>query len=173
MAIKGNAYPKTSWAFQERPVTSAKLNTWDDRIEAALELAFFYLSHAWGGGDGVIRGAATDDLKVVATSPASLSVSVKPGYAFVSKMPYRLSAATQSADFAAPATNPRIDLVQARLATWDVSVKQGLESATPVAPAVDTDAIPLAQIYLRVGMSSVKDADDTVNGYVIDARNFL
>ena len=173
MAIKGNAYTKTTWAFEERPVASSKLNTWDDRIEAALELVFFYLAHAWGGGDGVIRGAATDDLKVKATSPSGLSVEVQPGYAFISKMPYRLSAATLTPDFAAPTTNPRIDLVQARLNTWDISVKQGTESATPTAPTADADAIPLAEVYLRVGMTSVEDADDAVNGYISDARPFV
>ena len=32
MAIRGQMYIKTAWAFQERPVASAKLNLWDDRI---------------------------------------------------------------------------------------------------------------------------------------------
>ena len=57
MAIRGKSFIKTSWAFQERPVASAKLNTWDDRIEAALELLMNLVSLAWGGGDGVLRNA--------------------------------------------------------------------------------------------------------------------
>jgi len=173
MAVKGNAYTKTSWAFEERPVASAKLNMWDDRIETALELLHFLLAQAWGGGDGVVRGAATDDLKVVAQNPVSLSVLVQPGYAFIQKFPYRLDIATQTVDVTAPTTNPRIDLVQARLDTWDINIKQGTESATPVAPTPDTNAIPLAELYLRTGMTSIKDTDDTTNGYITDARTFL
>lgn len=173
MPIKGNAYTKTSWAFQERPVASAKLNTWDDRIEQALELAHKLLALAWGGGDGVIRNATADDLLVQATSPESLAVFVEPGYAFISSLPYQLAAQTQTADITAPSANPRIDLVQARLETWDVSVKQGVEAASPSAPSADADAIALAQLFLRPGMTSIKDTDDSINGYIIDARTFL
>lgn len=73
----------------------------------------------------------------------------------------------------APSVNPRIDLVQARLGTWDVSVKQGTEAASPVAPVADADAIPIAHLFLRVGMSSIKNVDDATNGYIIDARTYL
>lgn len=173
MAIKGKAYAKTTWAFEERPVASSKLNTWDDRIEAAFELVHFLLAQAWGGGDGVIRGATVDDLKVVALAPPSLSVQVQPGYAFIARFPYKLANAAQTAAVAAPAANPRIDLVQARLDSWDVSLKPGTESASPVAPAADTNCIALARLYLRAGMTSIKNSDDGVNGYIIDARKFV
>ncbi len=173
MSIKGNAYTKTNWSFQERPVASAKLNTWDDRIETALELAHYLLSLAWGGGDGVIRGAAPNDLRVVATSPVGLSVLVDPGYAFISGFPYRLATQTESGDVTPPASNPRIDLVQARIETWDISIKEGVEAASPSAPSADTDAIALARLHLRVGMTSIKDTDDATNGYIVDARTFL
>ena len=86
---------------------------------------------------------------------------------------YRLSAATQSATIAAPAANPRRDLVQARLATWDVSVKTGTEAASPSLPSVDTDCIALAELYCKPGMTSIKDTSDGTNGYIIDARQFL
>jgi hypothetical protein len=173
MAIKGNAYLKTTWAFQERPVSSGKLNAWDDRIEAALELAFWLLNLAWGGGSGVLRGATAEDLKVLATTPPGMSVAVQPGYAFINKSPYKLANATETAAVAAPAGNPRIDLVQARVLTWDVSVKNGTEASSPVAPSADADCIALARIYCRVGMTSIQDSDDGVNGYVIDARAFI
>ena len=172
MAIKGNAYTKTTWNFEERPVASSKLNTWDDRLEGALELAFNLLSQLWGGGDGVIR-AMDSELAVEATSPESLSVEVQPGYAFISQMPYRLAAATQTADVTVPTTNPRIDIVQARLATWDISIKEGTEAASPTAPTPDTDTIVLAELYLRTTMTTIKTIDDTTNGYITDARNFV
>lgn len=173
MAVKGNGYTKTTWAFEERPVASAKLNTWDDRIEASLELVHFLLSQAWGGGDGVVRGATADDLKVLAVSPPGLSVEVQPGYSFVSNFPYKLTVATQTPDVVAPISDPRLDLVQAALDSWTVSIKTGTEAPSPSAPSPDVDAIALAHLYLRPGMTSIKDSDDTTNGYVIDVRAFL
>lgn len=173
MAIKGKGYTKTTWAFEERPVASSKLNTWDDRIETALELIHFLLSLAWGGGDGVVRAATENDLKVMATSPPSLSVEVYPGYAFISNFPYKLANTTQTGDVTPPTANPRIDLVQARLDSWDVSIKTGTEAPSPDAPNPDSDCLPLAELYLRVGMTSIKNTDDSVNGYITDARTFL
>ena len=93
--------------------------------------------------------------------------------AFVSSSAYKLAAQTQTADVTAPVSNPRIDLVQARLDEWDISIKTGTESATPTAPLADADAIPLAQLYLRPAMTSIKDADDATNGYIINSRAFL
>jgi len=173
MAIKGRSYLKTSWAFEERPVASSKLNTWDDRIESALELAYFLLSQAWGGGDGVIRKASVDDLTVSAKATPGMSVEVAPGYAFISGFPYHLALLAETIEVTAPTTDPRIDLVQARLDNWDVSVVSGVEAVSPVAPSPDTDSVALGELYLRPGMSSIKDADDATNGFIIDARPFI
>ncbi len=173
MAVKGYGYTKTTWAFEERPVTSSKLNVWDDRMEAAIELVHFLLNQAWGGGSGVVRGATDHDLETVATSSPGLSVEVKPGYAFIAQFPYKLDTTTETADVTPPTSQPRIDLVQARLATWDVGIKTGTEAASPEAPAPDEDCIALAELYLRVGMTSIKDEDDGTNGYITDARQFL
>ncbi len=173
MAIKGLSYSKTSWSFEERPVGSSKLNLWDDRIEAALELLSFLMLQQWGGQSGVLRRSPADDLAVKATSPVSLIIEIRPGYAFINSYAYRLSATTQSASIAVPTTNPRRDLVQARLATWDVSVKTGTEAASPALPSADTDCIALAELYCKPGMTSIKDTSDGTNGYIIDARKFL
>jgi hypothetical protein len=173
VAIKGLSYAKTSWVFEERPVSSSKLNQWDDRIESALETAFFLLNQAWGGGSGVLRGVGPGELGVSATAPESLAVSVAPGYAFIDAFPFRLKAATNTAAIAPPLTEGRIDLVQADLATWSMTVKEGVEGASPSVPAVDAGAIALAELVLRPGMASIKDLDDGVNGYVVDVRAFL
>lgn len=173
MAIQGLSYSKTSWAFEERPVSSAKLNQWDDRIEAGLELAFFLLNQAWGGGEGVIRGVPAGALIVAATSPSGLSVTVAPGYAFIAGYPFRLASAVETVAIAPPATHGRIDLVQADLATWSVTVKTGTESATPAAPDVSNGALALAELVLRPGMTSIEDTDDSINGYVVDVRAFV
>lgn len=173
MTIQGKAYVKTQWAFRERPVASAKLNAWDDRIEAAFELVHFLLSQAWGGGDGVIRRAAAEDLAVVPANPPEASVIVRPGYAFISRMPYRLAEDTPTAGIAAPVSQPRIDLVEARLTEWDIAVVKGAEAAEPEAPAGGEDAIALAELYLRPGMNAIHEEDDGTNGYIIDIRRFL
>lgn len=102
-----------------------------------------------------------------------MSVTVKPGYAFVSKMPFKLASSTDTPAFTAPTAHPRIDLVQARLDTWGITVKTGLEAASPSVPAADTDCIVLAHIYLRPGMTAITNTDDTTNGYLTDARTFL
>jgi len=173
MAIKGLAYSKTTWAFQERPVSSSKLNTWDDRIEAALELLHFLVAHAWGGGDGVIRHATEHDLAVVATAPPSLRATVQPGYAFISRFAYKLAEPTDIPEVTPPASQPRRDLVVARLATWDVAVIEGTEAPSPETPDPDPDTIPLAVLHLRPGMTSLKDTDDSINGYILDQRTFV
>ncbi len=173
MAIKGLAYIKTQWNFQERPVASSKLNNWDDQIEQSLELLNEILSLAWGGGDGVLRNAAEKDVKVEANSPQDMTVIVRSGRAFISKFLYKLASDITSPPLTEPTTNPRIDLIQATLSNWSISVKEGTEEATPSPPSPDADAIPLAEIYLRVGMASIKDVDDGTNGYITDVRTFL
>ena len=69
----------------------------------------------------------------------------------------------------APTGDPRIDIVQ--ISRYDVvSIKTGSESGSPSAPAVDANCMKLAEIYCRVGMTSVKDTDDSTNGYITDSR---
>jgi len=173
MAVKGRGYTKTTWILEERPVTSSKLNSWDDRIEAALELVHYLLSQAWGGGDGVLRGATDHDLDTHATDPTSLSVIVEPGYAFIARFAFKLDEAVRTAAVVAPTAHPRIDLVQARLTGWDVIVRTGQETPSPSVPAPDTVCIALAELHLRPGMTCIKDENDGTNGYVVNARRFL
>lgn len=173
MAMQGLAYLKTTWAFEERPVASLKLNMWDDRIEAALELIFFLLNQNWGGGNGVIQGATTDDLCVKALAVPGFYVQVKPGYGFISKFPYKLTQTMDTATITPPATHNRIDLVEACLDTWSVHIKTGNETQSPAAPSPSANCIALAHLYLRPGMTCIKDADDQTNGYIIDARTLL
>ncbi|MFP4502226.1 MAG: hypothetical protein ACLFTT_14590 [Candidatus Hydrogenedentota bacterium] len=172
MAFKGPAYLKTTWAFEERPVASAKLNTWDDRIEGALELVFLFISQSWRNEDGILRGAASN-LAVQATATPGLAVTVAPGYALIGGFPYQLTDPTETVDVIPPSTEDRVDLVQARLDTWGVSIKTGIEAAEPAAPTPGSDCIALAELYLRPGMTAIKNADDATNGYITDARTFL
>jgi len=173
MPIQGPAYIKTSWAFEERPVASAKLNTWDDRIEAALELLFFLVHQSLGGGDGVLGGATPDDLAVEPSSTPDMRVLVQPGYAFIGPMPFKLAAATPTPVFSAPVSFDRIDLVQAALDGWSITVKSGIEAGSPLAPPPDAGCLVLAEVYLRPGMGSIQPSDDSTNGYITDMRVFL
>ena len=170
MALKGHAYVRTPWAYQERPVASAKLNLWDDRIAAALEMAYVLINMTGGGADGVVAGLTAGDLEVTPAQPTGLTVVVQPGWAFISRMPYRLDEPFETAPVTPPVSQPRMDLVQARLADWDVTIKSGTESDTPSAPAADADCMPLAHVYLRPGMTSIRATDDAINGYLIDVR---
>lgn len=102
-----------------------------------------------------------------------MRTEVRPGYAFISKCPFKLAQSVNTAVITAPTTQNRIDLVQAHLGDWSINVKQGTEAASPTAPSADDDCIALAQLHLRPGMSSIKDTDDSTNGYITDVRNLL
>ena len=172
MAMKGKGYLKTTWAFQERPVASAKLNDWDDRIESALVLLHYLLNQVWGGGDGVLRNAA-DELEVQAAEPAGLSVTVHPGYAFIGRFAYALTESMAAPSVQPPSGQPRIDLVVAELGGWTAGVVTGEEDADPEPPEPPQETLPLAELYLRPGMNHIANEDDGNNGYIIDVRTFL
>ncbi|HDP34126.1 MAG TPA: hypothetical protein ENN29_03335 [Candidatus Hydrogenedentes bacterium] len=169
MSEKGKAYLRTRWEYGERPVASAKMNGWDDRIAYALELAYRLINEAFGGGDGAL-GDALDGLQVVALTPPAPAVKVLPGYAFISGMPFAMEEAVELLPVVAPSADQRIDLVQARLSDWTYVIKEGEEDAAPPPPDADEDCLPLALLHLRVGMASIKNSDDGVNGYIEDAR---
>ena len=124
---------------------------------------------AWlGERNGVVQDGG---LQVEETGTPDLYVNVSPGFATVSGDFVALWDSTAVA-VAAPITNPRIDLIQIDQA-GNVEKKTGAENALPVAPTVDADALELAQVYCRVGMTSVKDADDASNGYITQTQVYL
>ena len=141
-------------------------------VKSVLEKATYLLSLMQGGGDGVMRNDALSFLKVVAQSTPDMTVQVSVGAGFVSNRHVVQLTAEDTAAISAPTTNPRIDLVQ--IDQYDtVSIKTGSESATPSAPSADSGAMGLATIYCRVGMTVIKDTDDTSNGYLTDVRAYV
>ena len=123
-----------------------------------------------GAADGVFR-RPLPALEVVAQGTPDMTVKVQSGSGIVSATGVVLSADTNTATLVAPVSNPRIDLVQISKLNV-ISVKGGAEAGSPSSPTVDTDNIELAEIYHRVGETSIKDADDASNGYITDTRSF-
>ena len=75
-------------------------------------------------------------------------------------------AGDDSPEFTAPAANPRIDVLSLSSAGALVRT-EGTEAGSPTMPAVPAGNIPICSVYNRVGQTSVKDIDDSTNGYVL------
>lgn len=143
------------------------------RLNTAVVDGLYLVSLSWGGGDGVVRDAQTATyLKVAAVSGTPvMRVTVAPGFGLIAHDYERVRALWTSALIVAPSTNPRIDLVELTL-NVGVVVKTGTEAGSPSAPALDANSIALGEVYCRVGMTNIKDADDSTNGYITDRRAF-
>lgn len=115
------------------------------------------------------------DLKIAraeAESPSpSMRVYVHPSYGHsmrVDAMSPLFWAGGYTSTLSAPSTNPRYDLVYiVPSGSGSLGVVTGSENASPVIPAVPDEAIPVAVLYMRVGMTSIKNVDDSSNGYII------
>lgn len=70
-----------------------------------------------------------------------------------------------SPSFAAPAANPRIDLLVADSAGV-LSRVIGTEAASPAAPAYPTDKVVICEVFNRVGQTTIRDADTAGQGYI-------
>ncbi len=140
----------------------------------AAKLERFITAHA-GGGDGIVQtGAkATTSGVVTAQSPLSLKVDVAAFKGQVSDALAEETAVVATAAFSVPSANPRIDLVQWTLGVG-INIKEGTEAGAPSAPSADADSIVLANVYCRTTMTTVKDTDDSTNGYIsVDTRVFV
>ena len=65
----------------------------------------------------------------------------------------------------APGSNPRIAVLtidDAGTLAWTY----GTEGASPTSPAYPADKLPIIEVYQRVAMTAVKDADDGSQGYI-------
>lgn len=116
--------------------------------------------------------ARTNDLLVSASSPAAMSVSIAAGWAAIlgtyqanmgAYVAYN-DAATTATITAADPTNPRIDLVcvtvsdaayTGALNTVSFNVVAGTPAGSPVAPAVPTNSIALAEVAVAAGATTI------------------
>ena len=162
------------FVYGESPVTSAKLNRWHGNIDAG-----FWMLHrllrilAAADGDPYLMGVDGDEpLQVEERSTPGMTVEVAPGFAlgpsYLLGLPDE-AILPETGSFSAPTSNPRIDAVGIR-ETGEWVIETGEEASSPVAPSLDADTVPLADIYFRVGSSAIKTVDDGSNAYIIDRR---
>lgn len=136
-----------------------------------------------GAVDGVLSYGATpgDNFKLQARSSPDMSFEISAGFAVLDDVWYENASTYTSAALTAPVTNPRIDRVELLYTVSSgivtaraFNIKTGTEAGSPSAPALSSFAIPIGQIYHRVGETSIKDADDSTNGYISsDDRVFV
>lgn len=152
---------------------------WNNQELHAFAAIHFFMSLMSGQIDGVFAYAdpgnpplPTTSLKVAALGTPGMQVQIKQGIGFHTKAFIFNQADTLSEVLVAPTGNPRIDIVQINYKTQAITIKTGAEAASPSAPSVDPFSLKLAEIYHRVGESSIKDTDDASNGYITDSRTY-
>ena len=105
-------------------------------------------------------------------STPDLTLKVSPGQIYFGSTLVEF-AGGNSPSFTAPTTHPRIDILSINSSGTLVRTA-GDEDASPTAPAVPAGNLPIAQIFNRVGQTSIKDEDDSSNGYIEkDLRPFI
>lgn len=116
----------------------------------------------------------SSQLLVHQQSTPGMTVHVENGVCFVGATKVAF-AGGNSPTFTAPVSNPRIDLLVISSA-GALSIIQGTEAASPVAPAYSEVKLTLAEIYNVVGETQIYDNDKQVGGqgYIkTDARPLL
>lgn len=149
--------------------------TWLEGVVDYLQLMAKLVTRFIGDGDGIVAygSVGTDSYKTVATDPVSMKVTVLEGMGFHEYEPFELAADWTSADLVAPVGNPRIDTVSVDPDDGSITITAGSEAASPSAPATPTGEVKIAEIYHTVAETSIKDADDSTNGYITLKRNML
>lgn len=126
----------------------------------------------WGTTPSGVIGTS-EWLKVTAQASPNLTVKIAKGAFYLAGVLGGITSDTASlTGFVAPSTNPRKDIVQISTAGV-ITRKAGTENASPTAPTADANNLKLAEVYCRVGMTSIKDADDATNGYITNTAEHL
>ena len=123
------------------------------------------MSKNWNKGEEITAsGLNNQGLKVVAQDTPGLTLYVNPGVAIVDGVIVKY-AGGNTGTISAPAANPRIDLIAIDSA-GAISIVAGVEGASPSAPAYPSDKTVLAEVYCKVGMTSIVNVDETGKGYI-------
>lgn len=97
-------------------------------------------------------------------STPNMTLAVGPGVANINGTIVKYAGGNTSA-FTAPTSNPRIDLIYISSAGI-LGYITGTEAASPTAPNYPGDKFVIAEIYHRVGETSLRWKDDSTNGYL-------
>lgn len=163
-----SAAAHTAGAYVQVKIVASNLNDLARDIRALKRIVADML----GAGSGVVRTDALDELKVVAQGSPNMTVSITAGAANVSGQCSAIIENTTTTAMVAPSTNPRIDVVEITQEN-DYNIVTGSEAASPSAPSVSANCLKLAEIYHRVGSTSIKNTDDSTNSYITDSRVYL
>jgi hypothetical protein len=130
----------------------------------------------FSSGENGLIGVGTDalnTLKVTATTPAGMSVLVDAGFAVFDGAVYEHTAESETDDMTAPVGLLRIDAVAWAPETDTITIHGGVEAASPAAPSIGEDELLLAWVYHRAGETSIKNTNDSTNGYIVDKREVV
>jgi hypothetical protein len=142
----------------EQPANSAPLNSSPVRTN---------LNALYEGDMGLLRPYAA--------TPPDMTVLVGSDYskAYVQGHAPMNYAGGTSPVLTAPSGNNRLSLLtidKAGTLAWS----NGSEATSPVEPVFPAGKLPICVVWCRVGMTSIKNTDDTVNGYIyLDRRPVL
>jgi len=163
----------TFFVYQEIPVTSAKLNTWNGNLAAAFELLHQVFSTLLSQGKSAVMTLSdASPLQVVPTEPPGMTVQVLPGWAILGNSLAGINEThllPAGGAISAPTTNPRIDLMVLS-PTGELDILAGTESVIPVPPDPPLGVISLARIHLRPGVTQILSTDDGTQAYLQDVR---
>ncbi len=101
-----------------------------------------------------------------AEASANMTVAVDAGAVFGAGIVTPVAAQSTGA-FAAPVSNPRIDRVVINAANGVIATVTGTESSFPVAPAIPSGYLPIAQVLLQPGVAGITNAmitDERITG---------
>jgi hypothetical protein len=94
----------------------------------------------------------------------NMTLYVEPGVVYIG-VTRVIFGGGNSPTFTAPISHPRIDILTIDN-TGTLAITQGTEASSPVVPSYPANKAVLCEIYNRVGETSVKDSDDSTNGYI-------
>jgi parallel beta-helix repeat protein len=97
------------------------------------------------------------------TTP-NMTLQVASGVGYTGTTPIYFNGGN-SPTFTAPVGNPRIDLLYLN-SSGVLTIVQGTAAASPTPPTYPSSIVPIAEVYLRVGSTSIYDTDQAVGGYI-------
>ena len=156
------------------PITSSNRSAYDHKVwlEALVDQVELL---QWFIGELISEGV-TAWWKAGHAAPSvtglDTTVTVAAGAGFYANVPFR-KYSSSGVEILATVTHPRIDKVCWDAQNENLVAVQGTAAASPAAPAVPTNYVEIAEVYVRVGSTTIKAADDSTNSYMTDTRDFV